>query len=114
MRYTTSSIQCFGSGKGYAIGSIEGRVGIVRVNLQQPDIVDQTDFCFKCHRDEKTGGDPIIYAVNAMSFNRVYDTFATCGSDGTWVIWNKDTKSRYKSSNKSPMPITAACFSRDS
>jgi mRNA export factor len=48
-----------------------------------------------------------------MAFNKTHDTFATCGSDGTWVIWNKDTKSRYKSSAKSPMPVTAAAFSKD-
>lgn len=37
----------------------------------------------------------------------------TTGSDGQWVTWNKDTKSRYKMGNKAPLPITNACFNRD-
>jgi len=35
------------------------------------------------------------------------------GSDGTYIVWNKDTKSRYKQSVKAPLPMTAACFSDD-
>lgn len=37
----------------------------------------------------------------------------TTGSDGQWVTWNKDTKSRYKMGNKAPLPITSACFNKD-
>ena len=79
------------------MGSIEGRVGIVKVNLQSPSTVDKDDFCFKCHRKEEAGkSDAQIWTVNAIGFNKQHDTFATAGSDGHWVIWNKDTKSRYK------------------
>ena len=113
LRHTTSTIACFASGKGYAVGSIEGRVGVVKVDLNQPEKVDASDFCFKCHRKEESGKDPLVYTVNALAFNKAHDTFATAGSDGFWVTWNKDTRSRYKSSGKSGMPITAACFSKD-
>ena len=95
------------------MGSIEGRVGVVKVNLNNPSEVDREDFCFKCHRKEETGKDPLVWTINALAFNKQHDTFATAGSDGTWVIWNKDTRSRYKSSNKAPLPVTAVCFSKD-
>ena len=71
-----------------------------------------TDFCFKCHRTEANGeGD--AYTVNCISFNKIYNTFSTAGSDGTFINWNKDTKSRYKSSKAAPLPMTACCFSED-
>lgn len=70
LRYTTSSIQCFGSGKGYAVGSIEGRVGIVKVNFRDPAAVDKDDFCFKCHRKEEAGKEALIWTVNAIGFNK--------------------------------------------
>jgi len=50
LKYATSSLQAFADGKGYAIGSIEGRCGIVNVELNNPDAEDTRDFCFKCHR----------------------------------------------------------------
>lgn len=33
LKYPTTAICCFGDGKGYAIGSIEGRCGIKNVDL---------------------------------------------------------------------------------
>lgn len=40
LKYSTSAISCFGDGKGYAIGSIEGRCGIVNINLSNPEAGD--------------------------------------------------------------------------
>lgn len=40
LKYATSAICCFGDGKGYAVGSIEGRCGIVNVNFSNPEAVD--------------------------------------------------------------------------
>ena len=96
------------------MGSIEGRCGIVNVNFNNMTAIDNRDFCFKCHRQEDAStkeGD--VYTVNGISFNKTYNTFVTFGSDGQWFTWNKDTKSRYKQSTKSLMPITASCFSED-
>lgn len=117
MKYPTSSISCFADGKGYAIGSIEGRCGIVNIDLARPSFMYDTkphdkDFCFKCHRKE-TNNDGDVYTVNSISFNVQYNTFGTTGSDGTYIIWNKDTKSKYKSSKNTPLPVTAGCFSDD-
>ena len=114
LKYATSSISCFGKGTGYAVGSIEGRCGIVNVNLNSVDTVDNNDFCFKCHRQEESSkNEAVLHTVNAITFNKEHNTLATAGSDGQLVIWNKDTKSRYKSTAKAPLPITASCFSDD-
>ena len=37
----------------------------------------------------------------------------TIGSDGHYFTWNKDTKSKYKSSKKFPGPINCCDFSDD-
>ena len=52
LKYSTSAICCFADGKGYAVGSIEGRIGIVNVNFNNIETVDLRDFCYKCHRIE--------------------------------------------------------------
>ena len=52
MKYSTSAVSCFGDGRGYAVGSIEGRCSIVNIDLNNPEATDGRDFCFKCHRKE--------------------------------------------------------------
>lgn len=83
----------------------------VYLQKQGADIC-HNDFCFKAHRNEtETPGN--VYTVNKIGFNKVHNTFCTVGSDGTYVIWNKDTKSRYRLSKESPMPLMHVCFSDD-
>ena len=50
LKYATTSICCFGDGKGFAIGSIEGRCGIKYINLDTNSVTSPDDFCFKSHR----------------------------------------------------------------
>mmetsp|Transcript_35846 Transcript_35846/g.34893 ORF Transcript_35846/g.34893 Transcript_35846/m.34893 type:complete len:98 (+) Transcript_35846:575-868(+) len=52
LKHATTSLACFADGKGYAIGSIEGRCGIKYVDLPNDKTNLQPDFCFKCHRVE--------------------------------------------------------------
>jgi len=87
LKWQTRCISCFPSGTGYAIGSIEGRVGIQYFDEKE----NQNGFSFKCHREGNN-----IYAVNAISFHPLYGTFSTSGSDGTFNFWDKDSKSRLK------------------
>ena len=118
LRYQTRKISCFPDGNGYAIGSIEGRVAIKYVDLnKQPEINNETksmthkdDFAFRCHRT----GDGLteIHSVNDIAFNQTYGTFCTAGGDGSWIIWDKDSRSRLRQgfhTNKSP--ITAIDYS---
>jgi len=51
-----------------------------------------------------------VYAVNGVCFNKQFNSFATYGSDGSYFFWNKDTKSRLKSTKAAPWPITSADF----
>jgi WD40 repeat protein len=84
------------------------------VDLNSPDAEDTRDFCFKCHRQEDAANkDGDVYTVNHIAFNKLHNTFVTSGSDGSYIIWNKDTKSRYKSSNKALLPVTCSNFSDD-
>ena len=114
LKFATTSISVFGDGKGYAVGSIEGRCGIKNYDPSARELGKDLDFCFKCHREEsKQNQRADVYSVNGITFNTLYNTFATYGSDGHYVIWNKDTKSKYKSSKKFPSAFTSATFSDD-
>ncbi|CAH1760241.1 13463_t:CDS:2 [Entrophospora sp. SA101] len=92
LKFQTRCITCFPSGTGYAIGSIEGRVGIQ-------------------YFDEKENQDGNnIYAVNAISFHPLHGTFSTAGSDGSFNFWDKDSKSRLKGFASVGTSITASDF----
>lgn len=72
------------------------------------------DFCFKCHRKEdQQSKSATVWAVNGFCFNSKYNTFASYGGDGTYTTWNKDTKSKYRSSETFPEPIVAADQTQD-
>lgn len=64
-----------------------------------------------------------VYAVNDIQFHPLHSaTFATAGSDGSFVFWDRVARSRLReylpptstSADESPAPaITASSFSRD-
>ena len=114
MKFATTAISVFGDGKGYAVGSIEGRCGVKNYDISKQDLNKGEDFCFKCHRNEQKGQPKAdVFSLNGITFNELYNTFATIGSDGVMVMWNKDTKSKYKSTKQFPAPFTSASFSED-
>lgn len=104
LKYQTRVVTCFPSKTGFAVGSIEGRVGIHHVE----DKDQQDNFAFKCHRENNTD----LYAVNSISFHP-FGTFATAGSDGTFNFWDKDLKQRLKPFPKTTGPIPSGAFSTD-
>jgi len=101
LKFQTRCIACFPDSTGFAIGSIEGRVGIHY--LQK--IAGKDSFAFKCHRQDSN-----VYAVNAIAFHNQFGTFATCGSDGVINFWDKDNKQRLKGFNAVQRTISAASF----
>jgi mRNA export factor len=103
LKWQTRSIACMPNGLGYAIGSIEGRVGIQYVEEKKPG----DNFAFKCHRNENNA-----YAVNCISFHPIHGTLSTAGSDGSFQIWDKDSKQRLKSCQNLGGPVTATIFSK--
>ena len=62
--------------KGYAVGSIEGRVSLN--SIQDPPANAQDNFAFKCHRQDKE-----VYPVHSIHFHR-FGTFSTAGGDGEY------------------------------
>ena len=115
LKESTTCIQCFADGKGYIVGSIEGRCGVKNIDLENNKVNTNDDFCFKSHRIEEYGflSDQVpikAFALNGISFNRTFNTFATYGQDGCYFFWDKDTKSKLKSTKAAPWPVTAADY----
>ncbi|KAF6031848.1 RAE1 [Bugula neritina] len=93
---------------GFALGGIEGRVAIHYVNTSNP----KDNFSFKCHRSvpTTTGAVQDIFAVNDIAFHPVHGTLATVGSDGRFNFWDKDVRTKLKTSEQLNQPITACSF----
>lgn len=109
--YQVQSVSCFTDQTGFAIGSIEGRVGIQYLDTgdgtaKNPD----KSFSFKCHRDTTS---KLCYPVNAVDMHPRHNTLATCGGDGQFSFWDKDAKQRLKLFSKKPLPITCGKFNGD-
>jgi len=102
LKHQTRVVTCFPNKLGFAVGSIEGRVGIH--HIEEKDSTD--NFAFKCHRENTSD----LYAVNSIVFHPSYGTFATAGSDGTYNFWDKDSKQRLKAFPKVAAPIPCAAF----
>jgi len=107
LKFQSRCIASFPDRTGFALGSIEGRVAISHV--EDKDL--KKNFAFKCHRHGQNSTE--VYAVNGISFHEKFGTFATYGSDGGYVFWDKDSKQRLKLFQRMPMPITAGSFNRD-
>lgn len=92
---------------GFAVGSVEGRVAIQYVNPTNP----KDNFTFKCHRSAgTTTGYQDIYAVNDIAFHPVHGTLATVGSDGSFSFWDKDARTKLKSTELLDQPLTKCAF----
>ena len=100
----TDTISIFPDGLGFAVGSVEGRVGIQYFNEKSKN------FAFRCHRDPPQNNQTMVYPVNNICFNRKYNTFATAGADGVFNFWDKDTKQSLKKFEKCSQTISAAAF----
>lgn len=100
-------------GKGFVIGSIEGRCGVNNYDTKRTDKNSGADYCFKCHRQEKAETKTAdVWSVNGFAFNSKYNTLLSYGSDGSYCNWNIHTKSKYSAKKEPfPAPITAGDFS---
>jgi len=125
LKYQTRKVCVFPDGKGFAEGSIEGRVAIKNIkDLNNPPSINNetgttmgqdekgnADFAFRCHRNANITPN-IVYTVNDIAFNPVYGTFCTVGSDGIYCIWDKLNKTRLFERNNSTdkIPLTACDY----
>uniref|UniRef100_A0AC34RGL5 Mitotic checkpoint protein and poly(A)+ RNA export protein n=1 Tax=Panagrolaimus sp. JU765 TaxID=591449 RepID=A0AC34RGL5_9BILA len=88
---------------GYAQGSIEGRVAIQYAETQNT----KDNFTFKCHRSpDLVNGFQEIYPVNDVCFHPQHQTLVTSGADGRYSFWDKDARTKLKTSEQHQMPIT--------
>ncbi|TRM64431.1 WD40-repeat-containing domain protein [Schizophyllum amplum] len=113
LKWQTRVVSCFttSANSGFAVGSIEGRVAIQYVEEKD----SANNFSFKCHRRDSqpnTKDQSLVYSVNDISFHPVHGTFSTCGADGTIHFWDKDARTRLKSFDAQPGPITTTAFNR--
>lgn len=104
LKFQTRVVSCYHNATGFAVGSIEGRVGLQWLE----DRHQSSNFAFRCHRDGNNA-----YSVNAISFHPVHGTFTTAGSDGFLHFWDKDSKQRLESSPNLGSPIPATAFNRN-
>ena len=112
LKYQIRCIDAFADQRGYVLSSIEGRIAVEYLD-PSPEVQRQR-YAFKCHRskDPATGLE-IIYPVNAISFHKKYNTFATGGSDGHVSIWDGKNKKRVIQFHKYPTSISSLSFSPD-
>ena len=101
LKFQSRCVAAFPDAAGFAVGSIEGRVGIHYVRK----VPNRDSFAFKCHRQ---GND--VYSVNAIAFHFGYGTFATAGADGVVNFWDKDNKQRLKGFPPIGRSITSCGF----
>ncbi|KAJ2785776.1 RNA export factor gle2 [Coemansia javaensis] len=109
LKWQTRAVSCFVKKDGYAIGSIEGRVGIQYIDPK----MKTSNFSFKCHRDTKVPINTAVYSVNSIAHHPVYGTFATASNDGSFVFWDKDSKHRIAAHTDIGGPVISSAFSGD-
>ena len=93
---------------GFALGSVEGRVAIQYVNPANP----KDNFTFKCHRTNGTNSNfQEVFVVNDINFHPQHGTLTTVGSDGRYSFWDKDQRTKLKTSEAMEQPITRSAIS---
>jgi len=106
LKYQTRSCALFPNLDGYALGSIEGRVGIDYMEDNEVTAAQgKKKYAFKCHRVDDT-----VYPVNAVAFHPK-GTFATGGCDGTVVMWDAKLKKRLVALPRLATSVAALAFS---
>jgi len=100
-----------GSPNGFALGSVEGRVAMQYIQPTDP----KDNFTFKCHRSDvsQSGQTQDVFAVNDIAFHPQHGTLATVGSDGKYSFWDKDARTKLKTSESCNQPISSCCFNAE-
>ena len=91
---------------GFCLGSVEGRVAVKYVHSSAKN------FAYKCHRD-LSGPTAKVFAVNDIAFHPKFKSFATCGADGKYNFWDKDTKRRIHEFPQGPRQVSSCSFNAD-
>lgn len=77
--------------RGYAVGSIDGRVAL---EISNPLNLSGIGYTFRCHPKAKDGKTHLV-SVNDVAFNPVIrDTFVTGDDEGYVTVWNAQSRRR--------------------
>ena len=104
LTHQIKSISGFPNNTGFAIGTMGGRVAMMHLDKADMNL----NFAFSCHTD-----DEYVYPINDISFHPLYDSFATCGADGRFCIWDRNRRQMMKSFAKNPYPISFGSFNSE-
>ncbi|KAG2432702.1 hypothetical protein HYH02_006685 [Chlamydomonas schloesseri] len=108
LKYQTRSVAVYTDGRGYAMGSVEGRVAMEFFDAAD---AQANKYAFKCHRRNE-GGKDVVYPVHSIAFHSGYGTFATGGGDGVICTWDGENKKRLSQTARYPTSVASMCFSR--
>ncbi|EST04634.1 WD40 repeat [Kalmanozyma brasiliensis GHG001] len=123
LKFMARDLRCMPAGDGYAISSIEGRIG---VEFFDPKPETQAlKYAFKCHRQtidgdmavENEEGEEelerpydVVYPVHGVAFHPRHGTFASLGGDAQIAIWDAAAKKRVRQYPKLNNAVTAGAF----
>ncbi|EFJ41342.1 hypothetical protein VOLCADRAFT_102432 [Volvox carteri f. nagariensis] len=108
LKFQTRSLAVYTDGRGYALGSVEGRVAMEFFDAAD---AQANKYAFKCHRRNE-GGKDTVYPVHSIAFHSGYGTFATGGGDGVICIWDGENKKRLFQTARYPTSVASMSFSR--
>ena len=111
LKHQTRVLRCMPDAAGYALGTVEGRIAIEYIDMEEHN---RRTYSFKCHRiKDKVRGTEDVYPVNAIAFHPVHGTFATGGCDGHVYTWDGHAKKRLAHFTRYPTSVAAMDFSAD-
>lgn len=109
LKHQTRALCAMPDGRGYIVGSIEGRCGVEYLADAEHA---KSKYAFKCHRvaDPATPGEDRIFPVNAIAFHPTQASFATGGGDGGVCIWDYKAKKRLAKLRECETSVASLAF----
>ncbi|XP_034692207.1 mitotic checkpoint protein BUB3.3 isoform X1 [Vitis riparia] len=93
--------------KGFAVGSIDGRVTL---QIPDPSNSNGTGYSFRCHPKSKKGRDHLV-AVNDIVFNPIIcSAFVTCDDEGYVCSWDAQSRRRLFELPKNPNSVVSSSY----
>lgn len=107
LKTQTRCVATWPNNMGYVVGGVGGKVSVDHVSEPKPGM----NYKLACHQSR----DGVSHAVNAVRFHQPSGAFATVGSDGMIMFWDKDRKdeARMRKFESVGMPIVDVDFSAE-
>ena len=109
LKHQTRVLRAMPDGRGYIIGSIEGRCAVEYLADAEHA---KAKYAFKCHRvaDPATPGEDRIFPVNAIAFHPTHGSFATGGGEGGVCVWDFKAKKRLAKLRECETSVSSLSF----